>query len=279
MAREDARFSRQQRETYNARQEQELVSGQRRRLESLLQRQDHQQRFDAFDKLLALPELQPADLKALSELLAQAPDTDRREMLTRICTSLPSRMGQPDTPSEDFTGLLRLLSAHAQGPREPGALRRNNIALVGLNLTGLQMNQLDLRGSILRQSNWEAAELPGLNLFAARLEQVGLPQARLTKANLTGATLLHVNLNQASLKGAELISAELNHCDLRGAEFDKANFRGARLNDCDLRGADLSQAQGLTYQQLLSNRIDEQTRLPANLAHRRSDLLTRSQVP
>ena len=272
---------RQKRYAENNRQEQELVHGQRRRLEALLQRQDRQQRSDALEAILARAELTGPDLQELSELLAQSPEAEQGPLVKRISAELRTRFGsqhlQPPLPPA-LSGLLRLLSAHAQGPGEPGSRRRSQVQIQDLTIAGLELEDLDLRGAGLSQCRFEAARLPRLNLFAARLERVGFARAQLEHANFTGATLIQVDLSAADLQHAELISAELHHCDLRGANLNGATLRGLRLIGCELGGASLEQSTGLSFQQLLGSRIDQQTRLPEALRSRQAELLARSRT-
>ncbi len=116
---------------------------------------------------------------------------------------------------------------------------------------------LNLRNADLRGANLIDANLQEAFLVEACLQEAGLQEARLQRAVLIDANLQDAQLDDASLKGAFLISADLTGAILTGANLQEANLIGA-----DLRGTDLSEAKGLTSQQLEFTLVDEGVRLP-----------------
>lgn len=100
--------------------------------------------------------------------------------------------------------------------------------------------------------------------------------------DLAYAYLTWADLRRADLRGADLRGAILNRADLSlsilhgalldGAQFSEADLRGAYLGDestllgTDLGGADLTETEGLTAAQLAGALLDEETRLPPDLA-------------
>lgn len=273
---------RMNRNRFEREQEEELVRGQRRRLEAQLARQQGRERLESLENALQGLTSRLDAQQEIDALLKAASTTERRQLIARICQEVQTRYGHKpmqDPFPADLIGLLRLLSRYGHEPAEPGSQRAASLQLQDLSLSGLRLDALDWRGAIIRNSRFEAARLPGANLFAARLEQVALTGADLSGANLTGATLIKADLSGSKLNKAELIRAELLDCNLRGADLRDASLRGVRLSGSDLGGADLSTARDLTYQQLLGCRIDDQTRLPANLAHRRESLLSKISAP
>lgn len=104
-----------------------------------------------------------------------------------------------------------------------------DLAQAGLNLTGLTLQDSDLR---------DIASLRGANLNGVTL--VGeLPEdgAQLCDLNLDGVSMIDANLRGASLAGASLVGARLD-----GALLERSSLRGADLSSASLFGADLSEA-------------------------------------
>ncbi|MFD9506539.1 pentapeptide repeat-containing protein [Streptomyces mirabilis] len=93
----------------------------------------------------------------------------------------------------------------------------------------------------------------------------------LTWADLRRADLRGVDLTRAILNGAELCQAWLGSTRLDHAHLSRADLRGARLDGATLSGADFASADlrdthSLTAEQLSGAFIDENTRLPPELA-------------
>jgi uncharacterized protein YjbI with pentapeptide repeats len=101
-----------------------------------------------------------------------------------------------------------------------------------LDLSGAQLDGVDLRGA-----NFIGAQLSRANLCNARLDGVKLAIANLSDADLTGACL-----RDAKLVGANLNRAILAGADLAGANLDGADLSNADLTDTNLAGTDLSDA-------------------------------------
>ncbi len=80
--------------------------------------------------------------------------------------------------------------------------------------------------------------LTGVDLTGKNMDSVDLEGA-----DLTGSTLEGVDLGNANLKGAVLVKVNLRNADLRGADLYKANLSGADLTGAKLEGALLDDAQ------------------------------------
>ena len=102
---------------------------------------------------------------------------------------------------------------------------------------------------------------PKASLPLSRFDKANLEEANLVAADLGGSNFTEANLTRANLQEAILRDAVLVKADLSGARLDAADIRGA-----DLRGAILTSAVGLTQSQLDTACVDEQTKLPAELA-------------
>ena len=87
-----------------------------------------------------------------------------------------------------------------------------------------ELNNIDLRFSVLSGINLEQAELKNSNLMG-----VDLSDSDLAGGNFSGA----------DLSGADLGGADLSGANLTGANLEGANLSGVNLRDADLKGASL----------------------------------------
>ena len=129
------------------------------------------------------------------------------------------------------------------------------------NLFGANLKGAKLGGANFREANLSGANLPKANLGGANLQEANLDDANLQEANLFGANLREANLAGANLRGANLVFASLQEANLRGA-----NLQRAGLSFANLEGADLTEAKGLTREQLDEVCGDDGTKLPDYLA-------------
>ena len=139
----------------------------------------------------------------------------------------------------------------------------------------LDLSGLWLPHAVLLSANLAGALLTGANLKRSFLIEANLRETSLSRANLDGAHLYNANLDGAflsfsTLQGADFDGANLRQADLRRANFEGATFKGANLGGAILKGtrlqgAHLSQAIGLTREQLAQAVTDQKTQLPPNL--------------
>jgi uncharacterized protein YjbI with pentapeptide repeats len=120
--------------------------------------------------------------------------------------------------------------------------------LIGANLSRVNLRGANLSKASLRRANLAMTDLGEANLSEADLHQANLSEANLSKANLSEANLSQAKLLRADLVSTDLVSADLTKADLRvatlsGADLGAADLRDARLNTADLRKASLSWAQ------------------------------------
>jgi len=114
--------------------------------------------------------------------------------------------------------------------------------------------------------------VPVIDLGRAYLVDVDLSGANLSRADLGGANLIDANLSGADLSGADLGGANLIHAVLSGAVLSGADLGGAFLNitdmsnadlsDANLSGADLTDATGLTDEQVAAAESLEGATMP-----------------
>lgn len=150
-----------------------------------------------------------------------------------------------------------LLEQYAAGQRDFAGINLNEVKCLGLNLSGINLQQATLTvanfsGTNLSRSNLSQAKLNVARLNGANLSQSNLLGASLNVANLIQAIALGANFRNASLVRAEMIRAELSgsllqnsnlsEADLREVKLRRANLLNANLNKADLRGAILTEA-------------------------------------
>lgn len=90
--------------------------------------------------------------------------------------------------------------------------------LVGAELQGQDLTEIDISG----------ANLTGANLSSANLTNSNLRGANLTQANLTGANFTNADLSGANLTGAVVQNADFSNASLMGATFDAESFAGLK---------------------------------------------------
>lgn len=159
-----------------------------------------------------------------------------------------------------------------------------------IGLSSINLTRASLRNAFLNQSHFVKtslvrADLSGTSLQSAILIETDLTKggifcadlssAILTEAILTGAIISQANLSRALLAGADLsrtaiTTTNLSHsflvrANLSNADFSDTDFTGANLYDANLKGADLTGAKSLTWEQIKSAIIDDDTKLPPEL--------------
>jgi uncharacterized protein YjbI with pentapeptide repeats len=158
-----------------------------------------------------------------------------------------------DEPGVDPIEVLRQgVSAWNLWRKKYSNLRPN---LQSANLNGMRLEGIDLREADLSSAALQNCDLYKANLSSAKVVAARLQRSDLSRALLLGANLRLADLSEADLSGADLSEAVLARCKLFGANLVATNF-------C---GADLSEAAGLTAQQMAYTTTDPKTRLPAYL--------------
>jgi len=121
--------------------------------------------------------------------------------------------------------------------------------------------------------------LASVDLSDLHLEQVNLAGAVLWHSSFEGSVLVKANLRNARFTGASLRDANLTGARLEHAILSVTDMEGANLKSAHLENAYMTDAQGLTFDQLEGAYIDEETKLPAGISkHQRDSLLKRSRL-
>jgi hypothetical protein len=125
-----------------------------------------------------------------------------------------------------------------------------------------ESQRLDLRGTDLRRANLAGGKFAGTILSEVHLEGATLMGIHLEEAILRETRLEHATLTEAKLQGAFLSNARLDGATLQATSLREAYLAGTRFDEADLRGADLTDAFGLTWEQIKTAKRDNRTRLP-----------------
>lgn len=187
--------------------------------------------------------------------------------------------GGEDIKSSSHNPIFRHYCARINGGfgsplREfPSRAILNGVYLAGANLSranlvAVRLDSANLDGAYLDYSNLSRASLSRANLNGASLFQ-----ASLAGASLAGANLAYVKLDGASLASANLDGASLYHTRLNGASLYYARLNGAFLRGARLNSADLSEAIGLTREQIELAWLTEWTQLPESLEKIKTEIL------
>ncbi len=114
-------------------------------------------------------------------------------------------------------------------------------------------------GEAGRRANLQQGFLYQAKLSQALLANADAQEAYLSEADLTGANLEQANLAAANLERANLAGADLSGANLAGADLRGANLTQTVLLDTNLQDANLSEAQGLTEDQLAGANLADAT--------------------
>ncbi len=109
--------------------------------------------------------------------------------------------------------------------------------LQGASLIGVNLANADARNANLKNANLEAANLTGADLEGANLQGVNLKNANLQRAKLWAVNLQGANLTGANLGRSRLWDANLGRANLQNANLRDANLKGANLKGANLKGA------------------------------------------
>jgi uncharacterized protein YjbI with pentapeptide repeats len=172
---------------------------------------------------------------------------------TAAATAAYDHPGYDDEPDIDPLEVLRQgVNAWNLWRKKYSNLRPN---LQSANLNGMRLEGIDLREADLSSATLQNCDLYKANLSSANAVAARLQRSDLSRALLLGANLRLADLSEADLSGADLSQAVLARCKLFGTNLVATNF-------C---GADLSDATGLTAQQMAYTTTDAKTKLPAYL--------------
>lgn len=140
------------------------------------------------------------------------------------------RLSQDDRP-------LSRLTSFSENKQFFNTLESAPRSLKGIDLSGINLNNIDLHRTEIIAANFDLAQLISANLSEAQLIGVNLKGADLSNSNLNTALLSGVNLSESNLSGANLINATLIGVNLSNSNLSGANLIGVNLSQSDLSKA------------------------------------------
>ena len=120
-------------------------------------------------------------------------------------------------------------------------------ALQELHADKVPLVGVDVSGAFLQDINLSGADLSRANFHAADVRNAKFPKARLNFSDLGSA-----NFRNATFEGANLENANLEDSDLTGANLTHAKLDGVNLAKADLRDADLT---GVKWEQIANLKL------------------------
>ncbi|NEO98912.1 MAG: protein kinase [Symploca sp. SIO2E9] len=154
----------------------------------------------------------------------------RRERQRNINAATPVRTELASSPKAKVTSKLNtegILRAYKTGRRD----------FTSQNLSGLNLQNIDLSGSTFQHSKLAKTNLQGANLSSAVFGKANLRQANLRDANLGRAYFSCADLEGADLRGSDLSYAHLVNANLKGANLCGANLSSAKVTSKQLAQA------------------------------------------
>lgn len=128
-----------------------------------------------------------------------------------------------------------------------------------------QERSVDLSGAVIPRSNFSHSDLVGADFRDTVFRDSNFTMALLMDANLEGADFTGASLFGADLEGAKLKGAIFERANLAKANLGGASLEKVKIHSADLRETDLSATKDVSWFQLLSAKIDTNTKLPAEL--------------
>jgi hypothetical protein len=154
-----------------------------------------------------------------------------------VCALLSADPPLKNTPED--RGLLMSVVAWNNWRMEN---RGNGYIMRGRNLSSLNLDAVDVKGTDLLHGNLDDATLRKADLTEAILGQGSLIGTDLSDAQLRGAFVSLSNLKGAILTNVDARNASFDESDLSGADLRGGDFSGASFITADLSGANLSGA-------------------------------------
>lgn len=147
-----------------------------------------------------------------------------------------------------------LLAAHHQAPApelppdESRAKReqfKQRVAakqgISDLNLTGVDLSRLNLRGADLSDGWFERARFDGCDLTGAKLDRSVLAHCSIADARLDDVTAVKANLGNANISGSSLAGIDLTEAILETTKLTRVGLQRAKLSRANLRAIVLTE--------------------------------------
>jgi uncharacterized protein YjbI with pentapeptide repeats len=146
--------------------------------------------------------------------------------------------------------VLRLLTDSHLIDADAPLVETPALALQAADAEGMDLSDTDLSRADLSEANLKGANLEGANLSHATIYGADLSDADLSDANLSHANVARWFSPRALRRNVNLGGATLKDADLSDAKLSGANLSDAKLSRANLSSADLSDALGITNEEL-----------------------------
>ncbi len=133
-----------------------------------------------------------------------------------------------DNPNP-LTKAYEIIKYYAEGEKKFPKSNLRKALLIGVTLTGVNLNGSNFRKANLKGSNLSNSSLIKTNFTLADLSKSILKEVNLSKSILDGANLREARLDKTNFQGASLKQADLTEACLSQADFSAADLREAKL--------------------------------------------------
>ena len=145
-----------------------------------------------------------------------------------------------------------------------------NCDLSGANLERLNLSGANLQGANLSSATLSGSNLSNANLEAANLQGASLSEAYLYRANLTGANFSNAGLPNANLRETILIGTNFSRSDLRSVNLSKMDLSKAVFTGANLSKANLSRTIVVTLKPMMS---EDSTNIPSGFLKEETNII------
>jgi hypothetical protein len=156
-----------------------------------------------------------------------------------------------------------------------GAVFLQRVRLPEADLTAAHLSLADmyladfsgahLRSAEMWKSNLLRANFRGADLSFTHLACAWLDHANFDKANLDGARLHLAEMDHSTARNADFEYADLSGVDFEGTDLSGSNFSSALLDGAQFEDSNLTNAKGITQEQLDQACANDRTLLPRGL--------------
>jgi uncharacterized protein YjbI with pentapeptide repeats len=126
--------------------------------------------------------------------------------------------------------------------RWAGGLRFTQCRFRSCQLSGSELDQLDLRDCLIERSDWANVRAERGHATRVRVLDSRLTGLTLTDGMVKDATFTDCRVDLSNWRFTDFDAVLFKDCNLTGADFAHAGLSGARFVGCDLSGAQFHQA-------------------------------------
>ena len=154
----------------------------------------------------------------------------------------------------DPAGFWEALQAHKEWLNSKGKSGSRLVCALGLDLSGVEMPNVDLTeadfsGAILEGATLDRCKLSSANFRWAKMEGCSMVGATAYDARFENAKMRRINGEGALFRGSRLLGVDFHgsklgyggfpNCVMSGSKLTECDLQGSLLRNSDLRGADL----------------------------------------